>query len=273
MKIASDYFQKGLGKSLGFLVGALVLGTAFPHLLKSFTTALPWNYVIITTSSLAMLGGILVYFLVPDGPFRTAASKLDLSASFSVFKNTQFKSAAIGYFGHMWELYAFWTFVPFILTHYGTTHHITLNTPTLSFLIIGIGSLGCILSGYISQKKGVKTTAFIALSLSCLCCLISPILFTNNNEFLYIGFLLFWGIVVIADSPLFSTLVSNNANPELKGTALTIVNCIGFSVTIISIECLNYLKDSIHPQYLFIVLALGPIVGLLQLKFSKAVTK
>jgi len=118
MKIAADYYDKGLGKSLGYLVGALVLGTALPHLLKGFNGDLPWRLVLISTSVLSVIGGLLMVGLVPDGPYRKPSQKLDLSIWFKVFKHSKFKVAALGYFGHMWELYAFWAFVPLIIINY-----------------------------------------------------------------------------------------------------------------------------------------------------------
>lgn len=266
MKIASDYFEKGLGTSLGFLVGALVLGTAFPHILKGNESLFDWKYVIYTTSLLAISGGALLYAFVPDGPFRKSGKKLNPGAFFKVFKNKKFRSAAFGYFGHMWELYAFWTFVPIILKTYTYLHPLViLNIPLVSFFIIAIGSLSCIAGAYLANYIGTKKTAFIALMASCFCCLISPFMFEVNSSFLFIGFLLFWGIVVIADSPLFSTLVAKNATPEIKGTALTIVNCIGFSITIISILLLNKMLVSIPQDKIYLILAIGPILGLIAL--------
>ena len=270
MKIAADYFDKGLGKSLGFLVGALVVGTAFPHLLKGVTTGLPWRLVLAITSMLAVLGGLSMLLLVPDGPFRKSSQKPDLSAFFKVFENRAFRSAAFGYFGHMWELYAFWAFVPVMLAAYASLHPQTeLNVPILSFLIIGIGGLACVLGGYLSQSLGTKRTASIALLLSGLCCLLSPLIFFIDSKAILIGFLLFWGMVVIADSPLFSTLVAQNASAESKGTALTIVNCIGFAITIVSIQLLNILRDSMDPMYIYVVLGMGPVLGLMGLRGGK----
>jgi MFS family permease len=270
MKIAADYYQRGLGKSLGFLVGALVLGTAFPHLLKDMSGSYPWKSVLILTSSLAVLGGVLMVTLVPDGPFRKPGQRTHLSAFAGVFKNKEFRSVAFGYFGHMWELYAFWAFVPIMLKKYSLEHPQTLfNVPLWSFLIIGVGGLSCVIGGYIAEKSGAKKTAFIALLLSCGCCLISPLFFSSNYEGLFIGFLLFWGMVVIADSPLFSTLVAQNAAAELKGTALTIVNCIGFSITIISIQCLSVLLTLTDSNSIFTILAIGPIFGLMALYRAK----
>jgi len=239
MKIASDYFEKGLGKSLGFLVGALVLGTAFPHFLKSASFSFSWKYVIYITSSLAIVGGSLLFLLVPDGPFRKQGQKLKWSTFFTAFRNEDFKAAAFGYFGHMWELYTFWAFVPVILSQYQQYHQIeNLTISLFSFLIIASGSLACVLGGYLSQSFGVRKIAALALSLSGLCCALSPIIFLFTSLPVFISFLFFWGMVVVADSPLFSTLVAQNAPQETRGTSLTIVNCIGFSITIISIQCL-----------------------------------
>ena len=146
----------------------------------------------------------------------------------------------------MWELYAFWAFVPVMLQTYVSLHSDSrINIPLYSFLIISSGSIACVLSGYLSQKFGVKQMALVALSLSGLCCLLSPLLFMTDSIELFVVFLMFWGMVVIADSPMFSTLVAQNTTGELKGTALTIVNCIGFGITIISIQVLSFLSNSI----------------------------
>jgi len=270
MKIAADYYQKGLGKSLGFLVGALVIGTAFPHLLKGLTIGFPWRVVIIFTSCLACVGGLLMLLFVPNGPYRKSNQKFDFSAWLKVFKIQKFRSAAFGYFGHMWELYAFWAFVPVILKNYSVTHpNVTFNIPILSFIIIGVGGIACVIGGYLSQLFGAKKIATTALLLSCICCLISPFLLSTNYSPALIIFLIFWGMVVIADSPLFSTLVAQNALPESKGTALTIVNCIGFSITILSIQLINILNVSWNPKYVYIILAIGPILGLIALYEKK----
>ena len=266
MKIAADYYTKGLGKSLGFLVGALVIGTAFPHLLKDTIDSFGWRYVLITTSTLAVFGGILLVNLVPDGPLRKPGQQLDLSAFFIVFRNNDFRAAAFGYFGHMWELYAFWAFVPIMLETYNNLHiETSFNIPVLSFLIIGIGGLACVFGGYISLKAGTKRTAYTALLLSCGCCLISPFIFAIEFEILFVAFLLFWGMVVIADSPLFSTLVAQNAPAEIKGTALTIVNSIGFAITIISIQLINAMRDFTASNNIYLILAIGPVLGLIVL--------
>ncbi len=266
MKIASDYFQKGLGLSLGFLVGALVLGTAFPHLLKNFTAHLPWKYVIFSTSALAATGGLLMWMLVPDGPFRKAGQKLNLGAFAKGFKDRNLRAAASGYFGHMWELYTFWAFVPVMLKTFNSLHpEVNLNVSLLSFLIIACGGGACVAGGYLSKSYGTKKIASIALSLSCACCLVSPLFLSGHSSGALLIFLFFWGLTVIADSPLFSTLVAQNAPEESRGTSLTIVNCIGFSITIISIQLTNLVLTNFNSKYTYMLLAIGPVLGLLAL--------
>ncbi len=267
MKIAADYFQKGLGKSLGYLVGALVLGTAFPHLLKGVGAELPWKLILFITSSLAFFGGLMMLIFVPNGPFRKQSLKVDFSAFFKVFNNKKFRSAAFGYFGHMWELYAFWAFVPMMITTFLKLNpNEEMNVSLYSFLIIALGGVACVIGGYISINFGTKKTAFSALLMSCILCILSPLIFYFSSKIFLLAYLILWGLVVIADSPLFSTLVAQNAIAESKGTALTIVNCIGFFITIFSIQLLNILTASMDLRFIYVFLAIGPIFGLIALK-------
>jgi MFS family permease len=153
-----------------------------------------------------------------------------------------------------------------MLKTYSDLHPETnFNLPILSFMIIGIGGLACVLSGYLSETFGTKRIAFISLLLSCACCLLSPFLFAIESETVFIAFLLFWGMAVVADSPLFSALVAQNAAPEIKGTALTIVNSIGFAITIISISLISSLNTATDSTSIYICLAIGPVLGLLAL--------
>jgi len=263
MKIAADHFEKGLGKALGFLVGALVVGTALPHLLKSFTSHLPWKTVLFLTSGLSVTGGMLMLLFVPSKPAVVIGGPINYPAVFKNFRSNPFLKAAFGYFGHMWELYAFWAFVPFILITYNNLHSGELtDISRIAFYIIAGGGIACVAAGYFSKIFTVKKTAFTALLLSGLCCLVSPLAF-QLPAIPFICFLIFWGLVVIADSPLFSTMVAQSAIVQVKGTAITFVTCIGFSITIASIELLNYLSTQFNPQYIFMILAIGPVAGLL----------
>jgi MFS family permease len=228
--------------------------------------ALPWRYVILSTSVLAALGGCAMVLLVPDVAARRPGQALRPAAFMKSSGNRQFRAAAFGYFGHMWELYAFWAFVPVMLSAYNARFAgANLNVPLLSFFIIGVGALACAGSGILSQYRGVKNIAVFALSISCACCLLSPLFLFAGPAWVMIVFLLVWSIAVIADSPLFSTLVAQNADPQSKGTALTIVNCIGFAITIISIQLITALRTAENARYIYVILAIGPILGLLAL--------
>lgn len=261
MKIAADYYEKGLGKTLGYLIGALVLGTAFPHFLNSL--GLQFDYVKITwiTSFLAILGGFLVGFLIPDGPFRKKQQVFKWNAFALLFKNTDFRKAAYGYFGHMWELYAFWAFLPVFIHFYNRQHSTDLNVALWSFLCIAVGAVSCAWGGHLSLKWGSKKVAGVSLKLSGLCCLISPIA-VLLSPFFFLSLMLLWGAAVIADSPQFSRMVAASATPETRGSALTLVNCIGFGISVVSIQVLGHLPESFSTQYSYLILALGPLFGL-----------
>ena len=217
------------------------------------------------TSLMTLIGGVIVYAFVPDGPFRKRATGFDKSIIPKIFNRQNFRAAAFGYFGHMWELYAFWTFVPVVVARAFNIQKLNSNDVSLlAFIVIGAGSVACVLGGYIAQKIGSYKVAFIALALSGTCCLISPILFTTVPLVVYV-FLIFWGMVVIMDSPQFSTLIAQSAISENKASSLTIVNCIGFSITILSIQLLNIISGYLSYQWLFIFLMPGPIFGLIAL--------
>lgn len=261
MKISSDYFEKGLGRALGYLVGALVIGTSIPHLINYLADSLNWQAVIISTSTLAVIGGISVYLFVPDGPFRKTGTAINLSAFFKVFQNKPFRQAAFGYFGHMWELYTLWAFLPVVIQFYNSTNHAEIQTSLWSFICIASGGIACVIGGFISEKIGSAKTAFIALLVSGLCCLVSFYAFEFAPA-LFVSFMLIWGMTVVADSPQFSTLVAQKAPAEITGTALTIVNSIGFAITIVSLQVMNYLTTELDFKWVFVPFAIGPIVGL-----------
>ncbi len=264
MKISADWFAKDLGKALGWLVGALVLGTAFPHLLKAFGTSFSWKMVVAATSGLAVLGGALLFFTVGDGPSRNLARKFEWDAIPHIFRSGDFRAAAFGYFGHMWELYAMWAFMPLLLATYNEAHGTALPVALWSFVIIAAGSLGCVVGGYFSLKKGSPKVAFAMLLTSGICCLLSPLSFFFPSE-IFLAFLVVWGFSVVGDSPQFSSLVAKTAPKAYVGTALTIVNCFGFALTIVSIQLLSNLQPRLTVNWWFLLLAPGAVFGLVSI--------
>ena len=263
MKIASGWYDRDLGLALGWLVGALVVGTALPHLIRGLGGDLPWQGVILAVSAVSVAGGLAMLLLVPDGPHLKAGATFDPAAILSIFRSPDFRASAFGYFGHMWELYAFYAFLPVLLAARlgGEGAAVSL----WSFAAIAAGFLGCMLGGYLSRRIGSARVAFAQLSASGLCCLVSPLMFLAPLP-LFLAFVLFWGVVVAGDSPQFSALNARFAPPTLVGSALTIANCIGFAITIVSIALLGRLIEIAGPQYVFLVLVPGPVFGLAALR-------
>lgn len=263
MKIAANLFPQRVGKALGFLVGALVLGTAFPHFVRSQVNLLQWEPVIIATSILAFCGA-LVILLIPEPKWSSIVQKPDVAAAFRLFQNRAFRSAAFGYFGHMWELYAFWSILPVLFSYRNAIQHEQVNIFWWSFLVISTGAAGCVLGGLLSQTWGSRKVACLALASSGLCCVVSPFFFTLP-PLLFYSLIMFWGLMVTPDSPQFSALVAATAEEKYKGTALTIVTCIGFAITIFSILLLKACFEWIQGSSLWL-LAPGPLLGLIALQ-------
>lgn len=261
MKIASDWQKEGLGHWLGALVGALVLGTSFPHALKLIPGFIDPTPVILAVSVLSILGGSAMLIFVKDGPFHKASLRFSSSELRDAFTSENFRGAAFGYFGHMWELYAFWAFIPVVLLYYQTTTHTEFSIPLISFVAIASGFAGCVIGGKLSQRYGSRSIAALALGCSAVCCLISPLGFIFPSE-MFFAFIFFWGFMVVADSPQFSALVALHAPPHVRGSAITITTCIGFAITIVSIQTLNLLQNIISARYLLLILSPGPLLGL-----------
>jgi hypothetical protein len=162
----------------------------------------------------------------------------------------------------MWELYAFWAFVPVLLAAHGArSAEAPPSVSVLTFAIIAAGAIGCVVGGLLSLRQGSARVAFLQLAASGICCLLSPLLF-HAGPALFVAFLLIWGVVVVGDSPQFSTLNAQYAPADKVGSALTIGNSIGFAISIVSIQVLNQAAGAIPAQYLFWLLVPGPIFGL-----------
>ena len=262
MKLIITWSKTSTSTNLSLLVGMLTLGTALPHLIRMLGVSFDWKVTILSTSILSSLGGILILIL-GSGPYlKTSAYKnLPLLKNLrALIYKKDYISSAFGYFGHMWELYAFWACVPLLLLN-------ILNNPSIeqiagfSFLIIGIGCIGCFLSGVMSEKYGSPLIAALSLLISGLVCLLYPIL-PSDLVSIKLTFLILWGFFVISDSPLYSSISAQAAPKDLVGTALVTQNCIGFSISIISIFISTYLFPIIGERIAWILLP-GPVIGLI----------
>ena len=275
MKLAASWYHKGLGSALGWLVGALVLGTAAPHLVRALGAgSLSWQVVLAVISALAASGGLLVLLVVGEGPMATKNSAgFNPSALGALFRVPRFRAAALGYFGHMWELYAFWAFVPAILASYAAREEVALSTSWASFAIIAAGAIGCVVGGRRALRVGSARVAMIQVVASGALALTAP-LWSTLPPPLFLALLFAWGVVVVGDSPQFSTLNALTAPRELVGSGLTIVTSIGFGVTIhfemddpiFSIELVSQLARVFDILWVLPVMAIGPALSVLAIR-------
>ena len=261
MKIIASWFTAGLGWRLGVLVGALTLGTSTPYLLRALGEGGDWRMLAGGASLAAVAGGALILGAVGDGPRLPARAAFDPRALVRVFRPADFRLNAFGYFGHMWELYAFWSLLPFFLGSRVLPASTGLDRVALvAFLTVAIGGLGCVAGGWISRSWGERRVALACLVASLCCCLLSGWAFELPVPAL-VAFLLFWGVVVVADSPQFSALAARYCPPAYTGTAFTVQNGVGFAITLFSIQLLPLIAARVGWRWAFLALAPGPALG------------
>ena len=268
MKMIVGWVGGKSGSALGLLVGMLTLGTALPHGVRALGASLPWQSVIQVSSVLALAGAVLVYFL-GDGPYLKKSEGPrggSLGRSFGVFRIPDFRAAALGYFGHMWELYAFWAVLPWLAAQWlldARQLHPDLpgSVAAISFFSIAAGFLGCVLGGRLSLKLDSIYVAAVALLASGLLCALYPLL-GPDWLLLRLLVLLAWGFFVVADSPQFSSISARSCPPQWVGSALAIQNSIGFLITVVSITVLLSFIEVLGSKALWLLLP-GPVLGLM----------
>ena len=264
MKLTASWAASGnRGRTFGVLLAALTIGSALPHFIGGLGS-LPWRGVMLTAATLAAAGAVIALAMVRPGPhLDIRAVSMHPRHALAIFVERGPRLVMLGYLGHMWELYALWTWLAMFIVagRRERGEAAALSAELLTFMAIGIaGAVGCLVGGWAADRFGRPPIAGVALVISGSCCLASPMVFTAPTVILAV-FVMVWGAAVIADSGVFSTALSETTDPRYVGTALTAQTATGFLLTVVTIQTVPLVADLIGWRYAFLLLAPGPVLG------------
>jgi MFS family permease len=266
MKILAGWFRAGRGLAIGVLVGSLTIGSALPHLIRAVGGVGQPRVVLYGAAGLATAGGLLA-LLVRPGPHQAPAAPFDPSAIGRILRDRGTMLANGGYFGHMWELYAVWTWIPAFLVASiaanGGGGDASLAS-LLAFVTIAVGGAGAVVAGSAADRFGRTTVTSASMVVSGVACLAAGFVFGSSLALL-VPFVLVWGFAIVADSAQFSAAVSELAEESYVGTALTLQTAIGFLLTTVSIQLVPMVVEMVGWRWAFAPLAVGPALGTLSM--------
>ena len=267
MKVLAGWFRVGRGLAVGILIGAITFGSALPHLLRagSSLAGVDWRMVVLAATVPCLAGGALAWWGVREGPLTTPAARLSLRMARTALANRSVQLANLGYLGHMWELYAMWTWVPaFIAASLAISGDVDAEAASgVAFLVVAAGAIGCVAAGALADRLGRTTLTVIAMALSGSSAIAAGLLF-GAPSILVLAVVVIWGVTVVADSAQFSTAISELAPPGTAGSALALQTAAGFLLTGVTIVGVGLLDPGDRGAWTlaFTMLAVGPLVGI-----------
>jgi MFS family permease len=261
MKIMATWTKADRGLGIGLLVGALTLGSASPHLLNALGGMQDWRFVLFLSGGLSALGGLLALF-IQEGPYKTPAPRFNWKYAVDVFRIRELRLANFGYLGHMWELFAMWSWIAvFLISSFQLSGVSSYWGSLAAFAAIGAGGVGSLLAGKLADRMGRTTITIWSMVISGACCLLVGFLYGGSPVLLTL-LCLVWGFAIVADSAQFSAAISELADKDYIGTALTLQTSLGFLLTLVTIRLVPTLESWVGWQWAFLFLALGPLAGI-----------
>jgi len=267
MKVLAGWFDRERGLAVGILIGAITLGSAMPHALRAAgaTVGLDWRLVVVAGSAPGLLAAWLAWRGVREGPLSVPAARLSLRMARAALAEPSVRLANLGYLGHMWELYAMWTWLPaFVAASLALSGEVTAQgSSAVAFLVVAAGAVGCIAAGALADRLGRTTLTIAAMALSGSSAIAAGLLFGGPTAVVLVV-LVVWGVTVVADSAQFSTAVSELAPPGTAGSALALQTAAGFLLTGVTIVGVGLLDPGTQSSWTlaFALLAIGPLVGI-----------
>jgi MFS family permease len=263
LKLMATWFKRGRGLALGLLIGALTLGSALPHLFRAAGLGLDWRFVIVASSACSLMAALIFATAIHEGPFPFARARLDLRQIGAVFRNRPLVLVNLGYFGHMWELYAMWGwFLAYAAAAAEAgTLALTDRASLVTFAVVAAGLPGCILGGWLSDRIGRTLTTAILMGLSGSCALLIGLVF-HGPLWAFLLVALVWGATVVGDSAQFSAAATELSDQAYVGTALGLQLGLGFALTAFAVWLMPIFADWIGGwRWAFLLLVPGPLIG------------
>ena len=262
MKIVATWTRRDRGRGIGLLVGALTIGTAGPHFLNALGGMRDWRMVLYAAAAFAAAAGIIGGLFVREGPYRAPAPRFRWSYIGAVFRQRDLVLANLGYLGHMWELYAMWSWLPaFLAGSFAKAGRSSTAASFTAFAAVAAGGLGSVVAGYLADRFGRTLVTVVSMLASGTCALAAGALYGGSPAALG-ALAIFWGFTIVADSAQFSACVSELCDPNYLGTALTLQTCLGFLLTMFTIRLVPFVEGRAGEQWAFPALAIGPAFGI-----------